>query len=77
MGFVPTADDLVLVGAPLWSAIAPVHALTAVFAILMTSVVVIALAVRRLAPRKRLPTPESGALLVLYAVASVMVFALG
>ena len=43
----------------------------------MTSVVVIALAVRRTEPRKRLLTPESGALLVLYAVASVMVFALG
>lgn len=77
VGFVLTADDLVLVGAPLWSAIAPVHVLTAVFAILMTTVVVIALAVRRTAPRNRLLTPESGALLVLYAVASVMVFALG
>lgn len=77
VGFVLTADDLVLVGAPLWSAIAPVHALTAVFAILMTTVVVIALAVRRTEPRKYFLTPEAGALVVLYAVASVMVFALG
>ena len=77
VGFVLTVDDLVLVGAPLWSAIAPVHAVTAVFAILMTTVVVIALTVRRTAPRKRLLTPESGALLALYAAASVMVFALG
>ncbi len=78
VGFVLSIDDLVLVDAPLWSAIAPVHAVTAVFAILMTSVVVIALAVRRTAgPRKQRLTPESGALVVLYAVASVLVFALG
>lgn len=77
VGFVLTADDLVLVGEPLWSAIAPVHALTAVFAILMTTVVVIALAVRRTEPRKYFLTPEAGALVVLYAVASVMVFVLG
>ena len=77
VGFVLTADDLVLVDAPLWSAIAPIHALTAVFAILMTTVVVIALAVRRTEPRKHFLTPEAGTLVVLYAVASVMVFALG
>ena len=77
VGFVLTVDDLVLAGAPLWSAIAPVHAVTAVFAILMTAVVVISLALRRAESRKQLLTPESGALLVLYAVASVMVFALG
>ena len=78
VGFVLSIDDLVLVDAPLWSAIASVHAVTAVFAILMTSVVVIALAVRRTAePRKQRLTPESGALVVLYAVASVLVFALG
>ena len=77
VGFVLTVDDLVLADAPLWSAIAPVHAVSAVFAILMTTVVVISLAVRRAESRRQLPTPESGALLVLYAVASVMVFALG
>ncbi len=77
MGFVLTVDDLVLAGAPLWSAIAPVHAVTAVFAILMTTVVVVPLAARRTESRGQRLTPEAGALLVLYAVASVMVFALG
>jgi len=77
VGLVLSIDDLVLVDAPLWSAIAPVHAVTAVFAILMTSVVVIALAARQAEPRKQPLTLESGALIVLYAVASVMVFALG
>ena len=77
MGFVLAMDDLVLVGSPLWSAISPVHAVTAVFAILMTSVVVIALVVRREERRKSFLTMESGALIALYVVASVMVFALG
>ena len=77
MGFVLAMDDLVLVGSPLWSAISPVHAVTAVFAILMTSVVVIALVVRREERRKSFLTMESGVHIALYVVASAMVFALG
>ena len=77
MGFVLALDDLVLAGAPLWSSISAVHVLTAAFAILMTSVVVIVAVVRREERRKRFPSVESGALVVLYIVASVMVFAAG
>ena len=77
VGFVLVVDDVVLVGAPLWSAVAPVHTVTAAFAILMTSVVLIALTIRRDDRRRRFPTVEAGALVAMYAVASVMVFALG
>ena len=77
VGFVLTVDDLVLVGQPLWSSIAPVHAVTAAFAILMTSVVAMALVVRRSDARARFVPVESGVLVALYAAASTMVFTLG
>ena len=77
VGFVLTLDDLVLVGQPLWSSIGSIHALTATFAILMTSVVTMALAARRKEERTRFVPVESAVLVALYAVASSMVFALG
>ncbi|MDD9980021.1 MAG: hypothetical protein OXU81_01445 [Gammaproteobacteria bacterium] len=70
-------DDLVLVGQPLWSTVAPVHAVTAAFAILMTSVVAMALVTRRSDARTSFVPVESGVLVALYAAASTMVFTLG
>ena len=77
VGFVLTVDDLVLAGQPLWSSIAPVHALTAAFAILMTSLVTMALAARRTQGRRGFVPVPTGVLVVLYAAASMMVFVLG
>lgn len=77
VGFVLTVDDLVLVGRPLWSSIASIHVLTAAFAILMTSVVTMALVARRKEARTRFVPAETGILVVLDAAASTMVFTLG
>ena len=77
VGFVLTVDDLVLVGQPLWSSISSVHALTAAFAILMTSLVTMALAAGRTQGRRGFVSVPTGVLVVLYAAASVMVFAFG
>ena len=78
MGFVLTVDDIALVGTPLWDAIAPVHAMTAAFAVLMTSVVVVVAAVSRLQMQPaRLLAAQTAALIALYLIASVLVFWLG
>lgn len=77
MGIVLFVDDIVYVEAPLWVGVADIHSLTAVLAILMTTVVIVGLVVR---PRRRphkFFTYEAFVLIGLYIVASVMVFSLG
>ena len=77
MGFILFMDDVALTGAPLWTAISSIHMLTAAIAILMTSVIVIALLNR---PRNRPSgfwTVEAVILIGLYLLSSVLVFKLG
>ena len=74
MGFILTIDDLALVGKPLWSSISSIHEATAVFAIIMTSVVILGLMVRNRARPFKFVTYESMALIALYIIASVYVF---
>jgi cation:H+ antiporter len=77
MGIVLFVDDIVYVEAPLWVGVADIHLLTAVLAIVMTTVVIIGLVVR---PRRRLHkifTYEALVLVALYIVTSVLVFSLG
>ncbi|MDP6771420.1 MAG: hypothetical protein QF704_12040 [Anaerolineales bacterium] len=77
MGIVLFVDDIVYVEAPLWVGVADIHSLTALLAILMTTVVIVGLVVR---PRRRphkLFTYEALILISLYIVSSVLVFSLG
>ena len=74
MGFILTIDDLALVGKPLWSSISSIHEATAVFAIIMTSVVILGLMVRNRTRPFKFVTYESMALIALYIIASVYVF---
>ena len=77
MGFILFLDDVAYTGGPIWGAISPIHALTGFIAIIMTAIVVLAVVTR---PRKDRPgfgTVESALLIGVYAIASVIVFALG
>ena len=92
MGFVLFLDDVAYTKGAIWSAASPVHAFTAAVSILMTTVVIMAVATRPLSPRPRAAdaadTPvgdgrraaivaaESGLLIGLYALGSFLVFAL-
>lgn len=74
MGFILTIDDLALVGSPLWSSISSIHVATAVFAIIMTCVILIGLMARNRRRPFGFVTYESAALISLYVIASVYVF---
>lgn len=74
MGFILTMDDLVLIGKPLWSSVSSIHESTAVFAIVMTCVVLIGLTVRDRKRPFKFATYESIALITLYILASAYVF---
>lgn len=74
MGFILTIDDLALVGKPLWSSISSIHEATAVFAIIMTSVVILGLMVRNRTRPFKFVTYESMALIALYIISSLYVF---
>ena len=79
MGFILFMDDVALVGAPLWHPdhIASIHALTAVIAMLMTAVVIVAVINRGRGRPNKCFTYEGLVLIGLYAAASVLVFVLG
>ncbi|MCH9009407.1 MAG: sodium:calcium antiporter, partial [Chloroflexi bacterium] len=77
MGFILFMDDVALTGAPLWTAISGIHMLTAAIAILMTSVIVIALMNRPRNRPSRFWTVEAVILIGLYLLSSVLVFKLG
>ena len=77
MGFVLFLDDVAYSRGALWAAVSEVHALTAVIAVLMTSVVILSLIG---GPRRRPGkywTVEAVVLVGLYVVASVLVYKLG
>ena len=77
MGFILFMDDLALVGQPLWGAISQVHIMTAMFAIIMTAVVMVALIFRGRSRPRSFVTFEAVLLIGLYIVSSVVVFKLG
>ena len=78
MGFILFMDDVALVGAPLWHPdhIASIHSLTAVIAMLMTAVVIVAVINRGRGRPNKYFTYEGLLLIGLYAAASVLVFML-
>jgi len=78
MGFILFMDDVALVGAPLWGPahIASIHTLTAVIAVLMTAVVIVAVISRGRGRPNKFFTGEALVLIGLYAAASVLVFVL-
>ena len=77
MGFVLFLDDVAYTGTPIWTAVSPVHALTAAIAVVMTAVIVLAVVTRPRKDRPGVVTIESGVLISVYAIASFLVFTLG
>ena len=76
MGFILFMDDAALWENPLWESVSTIHTLTALIAILMTAVVVVAVVSRAHRRPSRYWTFESLILIGLYAASSVMVFVL-
>ena len=76
MGFILFMDDLALAGAPLLGNVSSIHPLTAVIAILMTAVVIVAVINRGRSRPSRYWTGEALLLIGLYAAASALVFLL-
>ena len=76
MGFILFMDDLALTGAPLWDNVSSIHPLTAVIAVLMTAVVIVAVINRGRSRPSRYWTGEALLLIGLYAAASALVFLL-
>ena len=76
MGFILFLDDVAFTDGVFWASISEIHILTAIIAVLMTAVVIIALVV----PRRKRPgkfwTFEALILIGLYVTASVLVFGL-
>ena len=77
MGFILFLDDLAYSEGAIWAGIVDVHSLTAVIAVLMTAVVIVALIARRRERPSKFWTYEAVSLIGLYAVASILVFGLG
>ena len=74
MGFILFMDDLIYTGGSIWAVVESIHILTAVFAIIMTCVVLVGITSRgRVRPTKLL-TIESVLLLLMYIVTSVAIF---
>ena len=76
MGFILFIDDVALVGQPLWEAVSSVHTMTAMFAVLMTAVVMIGLITRGRNRPRSFVTFEAAILIGLYILSSVLVFRL-
>jgi cation:H+ antiporter len=76
MGFVLFLDDVAYVDGPLWADVSTVHVFTALAAVLMTAVVILALVTQERGRPGRFFTFEAVMLLALYIVTSVLVFTL-
>ena len=74
MGFILFLDDVAFTDGAIWSAASEVHALTAVFAIFMTALVLVAITMRPRGRPTRFITYESVGLIGLYAAASAAVY---
>ena len=77
MGFVLFLDDVAFTDGALWAVVSDIHILTAAIAILMTSVVLVAMAGHARGRPGRFWTPEAVLLIGMYVSASVLVFYLG
>ena len=77
MGFVLFLDDVAFTEGVLWRAISDIHILTAVIAIIMTSIVVVGIQTTALKlDRRPIITVEGAAMILLYITASVLVYSL-
>ncbi|MDP6455813.1 MAG: sodium:calcium antiporter [SAR202 cluster bacterium] len=77
MGFVLFVDDAAFTDGVLWSNISQIHILTAIIAIIMTTVVIVSLIDRYRTRPSKFWTFEAVVLIGLYVVASILVFKLG
>ena len=75
--FVLFLDDVAYTDGPLWGVVSSVHSITAVIAILMTTVVLVPVISKARVSFGRIVTLECVVLLALYAVSSVLVFSIG
>ena len=77
MGFVLVLDDVAFTSGVLWRGISDIHMLTALIAIVMTAIVILAIQTPVTGIRGRIPySIEGGSMILLYIAASVMVFML-
>ena len=84
MGFVLFLDDIAYVEGSLWHGISDIHMLTAIIAIVMTTIVIVSVMVHRQGIRPfgqserygRFATVEGSSMILLYAVASFLVYTL-
>ena len=76
MGFVIFLDDAAYTQGPLWGEIAPIHQLTAAFAVLMTIIAIAGLMKTNRGDRPRRFTWEAVSLIGLYIAVSALVFRL-
>ena len=76
MGLILFLDDVVYTDGVLWGAVAEVHSLTALMAIIMTAIVIVGLMFRGRSRPHRYFTWETLALVAMYLVTSVLVFTL-
>jgi cation:H+ antiporter len=77
MGFILFIDDLAYSQGVFWASISEIHILSALVALIMTAVVIVALVTRPRDRPSRLMTGEGLLLIGLYVVASALVFYLG
>ncbi len=74
MGFILFMDDLIYTDGSIWAVVEGIHVLTAVFAIVMTCVVLVGITSRGRARPTKLLTIESALLIFMYIVTSVAIF---
>ena len=74
MGFVLFLDDVAFEDGAIWAFASDVHTLTAVFAMLMTALVIVAITLRPRGRPVRFITYEGAGLIGLYAAASAAVY---
>ena len=74
MGFVLFVDDVAFTEGALWSNISQIHQLTAVVAVIMTSIVVLGIMTKKWRRPKWPISPEGALLTGLYVGASILVF---
>ncbi|MCH2657962.1 MAG: hypothetical protein MKZ81_03020 [Dehalococcoidia bacterium] len=74
MGFILFMDDLIYTDGSIWAVVESIHILTAVFAIIMTCVILVGLTSRGRSRPTKLLTFESILLIFMYIVTSVAIF---
>ena len=74
MGFILFMDDLIYTDGSIWAVVESIHILTAVFAIIMTCVILVGLTSRGRSRPTKLLTFESILLISMYIVTSVAIF---